>query len=436
LMEQPKAGGFDIVLANPPYVRQELIKELKPALQKGYPEVYVGTADLLVYFYARAWQLLKPNGMMAFISSNKFMRAGYGKGLRTLLSQKTALQAVVDFGDLAVFDATAYPVVLISQKQTPAAQHRFQALTVDDLTAVQRLPEVVKQQAWAQMQSSLMADNWNLEQSNILGLMTKLRAVGTPLDEFVKERFYRGIITGFNDAFVIDTSTRDKLITQDAKSAEIIKPLLRGRDVKKWQAEWADLWLIYSHCQVNEFDYPAIREHLLPFKDKLLARTGGANPKTGEVPYKWWQLQVDYYSSGTYKFFEQPKIIYPNITKTNVFAFDTTGVFTNQKCFIIPTNDLYLLGVLNSQLVMYWFSATMPLLRGGFFEPSAIFMKKLPIATPTASQRAAIEGLVEKCLAARGQGSQVAGWEAEINRLVYEVYGLTAAEVALVEGRG
>jgi len=433
LTRQPKLGGFDIVLANPPYVRHGLITKLKPALKKGYPEVYTGTADLYVYFYARALQLLKPNGIIAFISSNKFMRAGYGKSLRALLGQQTRLQAVIDFGDLPVFNATAYPVVLVSQKQPPPPNHCVRALTVNDITAIQNLSETVSQQAWAQKQNSLTVDNWNLVNANILDLMTKLNTVGIPLSEFVKGRFYVGVVTGLNDAFIIDTPTRDKLIAQDAKSAEVIKPWLRGRDVKKWRTEWAGLHVIFTRRGIDIENYSAIKQYLEQFKADLEPKNL-PNQKQGRKPgyYQWFEISdtIAYYAE-----FEQPKIIYPTITKTNVFAFDTTGIFTSQKCFIIPTNDLYLLGVLNSQLVMYWFKATLPSLRGGFFEPSAIFMKKLPIATPSAQQRKAIEGLVEKCLAARGQGEAVAAWEADINRLVYEVYGLTASEIALVEGR-
>ncbi len=417
------SSGFDIVLANPPYVRQELIKELKPALKNGYPEVFAGQADLYVYFYARALQLLKPNGIVAFISSNKFMRAGYGKSLRALLSQQTRLQVVIDFGDLPVFNATTYPVVLVSQKQTPTPQHRLQALTVTDITAVQNLPEVVKQQAWAQVQSSLTADNWNLEQPDILDLMTKLRAAGTLLDEFVKGQFYYGIKTGFNEAFVIDTPTRNKLIAQDAKSAELIKPLLRGRDVKRWRAEWAGLYVIFTRRGIDIEKYRAIKQHLEQFKENLQNRAG---------EQEWYELQA---SPAETKRFEQPKIIWGNLATEPKFAFDKQGHYINAPANLIPTNDLFLLAVLNSSICQWLITLQAATRSGGFLEYKPMYVGQIPIATPSSQQREAIESLVQKCLAVRGQGEAVAGWEADINRLVYEVYGLTASEVALVEGR-
>lgn len=194
-------GGFDIVLANSPYVRQEGIdKDEKIALQQIFPAVYTGTADLYTYFYARAFQMLRQNGMLAFISSNTWMRAVYGAKLRTLLSTQMRLETMIDFGDLPVFGAIAYPVIVIAQKRRSEQTHTR---------------------------------------------MQTMRAVGVPLGEYVKGQIFYGIKTGFNTAFVTNSATRSALIAEDARSAEIIKPFLRGRDVKRWRINKPDLWLIF-----------------------------------------------------------------------------------------------------------------------------------------------------------------------------------------------
>jgi hypothetical protein len=217
-------GGFDIVIANPPYVRQELITGQKAAFKEAYPAVYHGVADLYVYFYARGLELLRSGGMLAYISSNKFMRAGYGANLRRLLSAETTLERLIDFGDLPVFEATAYPCIVITRKGKPSTDHAPQVLTVDDVETLARLEDEVPHQAWPLLQTELRSDGWSLERSDVLRLVEKLRTTGRPLGALVEGRFYRGIVTGLNDAFVIDEATRQRLIDEDPRSAEIIKP--------------------------------------------------------------------------------------------------------------------------------------------------------------------------------------------------------------------
>jgi len=228
-------GGFDVLIANPPYVRQEKITHLKAGLQRVFPQVYHGVADIYVYFYAQGLRQLREDEALVYISSNKFMRAGYGQTLRRLLGQDVTLRTVIDFGDLPVFEATTYPTVLVLRKRAPAERHTLQALTVDDMAVVGRLAETVKAEAWPQPQVSLRPEGWALVRPGVRALMEKLRRSGTPLGEYVGERFYYGIKTGLNEAFVIDQATRDRLVAADPRSAEIIKPWLRGRDLKRWR---------------------------------------------------------------------------------------------------------------------------------------------------------------------------------------------------------
>jgi hypothetical protein len=274
--------------------------------------------------------------------------------------------------------------------------------------------------------------------------LEKLRAAGTPLGEYVGGKFYRGIVTGFNDAFVVDRATRDRLIAEHPSSAEVLKPYLRGGDVKRWRTEPQDLWLLFipwhfplhqdttitgsSSTAEKEFEkrYPAVFNHLLQFKDRLSARN---KAETG-IRYEWYALQR---CAATYwQEFEQPKIIYPNICKSNEFTWDEDSYYANQKSFIIPNASKYLLGVLNSSTVAWLFEKILPKLQGGFYEPGAAFMKDFPIPQASAADEKAISILVQKCLDAKGQN--VAKWEAEIDDRVARLYGLTPDEIKLIRG--
>lgn len=433
-------GGFDIVIANPPYVRHETIKEIKPELKKEFGDFYCGTADIYTYFYKKGLDILKTGGHLCYIAPNKFMRAGYGKNMRTLLTTQATPKTVIDFCDLPIFDATTYPSILLLEKRQPETDDMTATATFSVSSQLERLEETLSDIGFPMPVSELRQEGWNLERPEHLALMEKLRAKGTPLGEYVQGRFYRGILTGFNEAFVIDEETRGRLIAEDLKSEELIKPWLRGRDIKKWKAEWARLYLISIPSSANrewswsaeksevkarnlfEQTYPAAHEHLSRWKEKLKARDD-----QGKF---WWELRSCVY----YDAFEKPKIIYPNITKTNVFAFDSTGILTNQKCFVIPTDDLYLLAVLNSRLATRWFFSTLPLLRGGFFEPGAIFMQHFPVGQASNKQEAPIIERVQKILA-KPDSPDVSRLEAEINKLVYDLYGLTPREIEIVEGK-
>ncbi len=430
--------GFDIVMANPPYVRQEGIKELKPMLSKAFRDFYCGTADLYTYFYKRGIELLKPEGHLCFIAPNKFMRAGYGKNTRELLAQKVTPKIVIDFCDLPIFDATTYPSIILLTKKKPEKDDAALAATFTDAGQLQRIEETLDAVGFAMPLKSLRKEGWTLESPEVLRLIEKLKATGKPLGEYVNGRFYRGILTGLNEAFVIDEATRQRLISEDPRSDELIKPWLRGRDIKKWKAQWAGLYLITIPSSANKNwpwsdarsekearpifrnAYPAIYSHLSQWEARL--------QKRDDQGKFWWELRSCIY----YEEFERPKIIYPNITKTNIFAFDTTGWFTNQKCFIIPTDDPCLLAILNSKVTTKWFQKTLPLLRGGFYEPSAIFMENFPVPTIDGSRRSSIISLIQQILE-NPDNPSVQGLVMDVNRLIYDFYKLTPEEIAIIE---
>ncbi|MFH1653903.1 MAG: N-6 DNA methylase, partial [Pseudomonadota bacterium] len=425
-----KNTGFDIVIANPPYVRQEGIKEFKPQLKIAFKNFFCGTADLYTYFYKRGIEVLKPHGHLCFIAPNKFMRAGYGKNIRSLFVKEVTPKVVIDFGDLPIFDATTYPSILLLEKRQPVKTDKTIVATFTDAHQLEYLEKTLSTIGFPMPISELKSDGWLLEQPDVLALMEKLKKAGVPLGEYVQGKFYRGILTGLNDAFVIDEATRERLIAEDPKSKELIKPWLRGRDIKKWKVEWAGLYIIFTRRGTDINDYPAIKRYLEQFRKDLEPKKSDKD-KQGRKPgtYKWYEIQdnIAYYEE-----FERPKIIYPNITKTNIFTFDMTGTYVNQKCFIIPVDDIYLLALLNSRLTTRWFFSTLPLLRGGFFEPSSIFMEAFPVFPATSEQQSSIVKLTKKILS-NPDGQDVPVLEKEINHHVYQLYGLTKGEIEIVE---
>ena len=223
--------GFDIVIANPPYIRQENIKELKPELSNHY-QCYDSAADIYVYFYERGKQILKNNGTLTYISSNKYFRSGYGEKLRRFVTNNCHICRIIDFGDAPVFEAIAYPSIIILKNEPPDGNDA-QVFTWAPGPPLEEFAHVVEECSFAVAQEKLTSDGWRLESPSVLRLLEKLRKAGKPLGEYVNGRLYRGIITGLNEAFVVDEATVDRFIKEHAPSAELLKPMLRGRDVKR-----------------------------------------------------------------------------------------------------------------------------------------------------------------------------------------------------------
>ena len=443
-------GGFDIVIANPPYVRQELIKEQKPLIEAEGYTTYTGTADLLVYFYERAIQLLKPKGVLTFITSNKFYRAGYGEKLRSHLAENLTLHTLIDFRDAPVFNGViAYASILIGQKKTAPANHKVAALPWDQSKPAAVLPlEIAK--AFPVAQSSLTPDGWRLVSPATEMLLKKLRETGTPLGEYVQGRFYYGIKTGFNEAFVIDGKKRAELIAADPKSAEIIKPFLRGRDVKRWQATHADLFLIKIESSANVVHpwkdarkpwenfsdtYPAIAAHfesLKNIKDAKGVTHWQRLKERDDQGTHFWELR----SCAYWQEFEQPKIIYPDIYEHQSFMCDTTGSYLANTLYFIPTGETWMAALLNTDLIEYFYALISNKARGGYLRAFSDYIQQIPIPPATDSEKSRLSTLATHCAAATaaGDAATLAAHEHEINQLVYRLFHLTPTDIALIEG--
>jgi len=269
---------------------------------------------------------------------------------------------------------------------------------------------------------SLREEGWSLDEPDVRNLLDKMREAGVPLGQIVQGRFCYGIKTGFNEAFVIHDAKRAQLVAQDAKSSEIIKPFLRGRDVKRWNVQWASLYLIKTEIGVNIRRYPAIFDHLSQYKDALERRCDKGD--------HWWELRTcDYYGE-----FEKPKIVYPNIFRRATFAYDDKGFLSNQKTFIIPVDDLALLAVLNSSLIDFWCKHSLAKLQNDYLEPSTIFLQNCPIASVPRQEKDKLEQLARRVMGSSSR-LEIEAAEREIDQIVYRTYGMTREEIAVVERR-
>lgn len=425
-------GGFDVVIGNPPYVRQELLTAQKPQLKAAFPKVFAGTADLLVYFYAKGIELLRPHGTLALITSNKFMRAGYGEKLRTHLTSATTLHTVIDFGDLPVFDATAYPCIVLVQKQEPQEEQTFQALNVNEMGVLQRLPQEVDAMAWTLPQKKFNEDKngWVLSKPKEGILNDKLKRKGLPLRVIVKGQFYRGVVTGADSIFVIDEDTRNNLLELDPRSDEIIKPWLRGKDVQKWSTNWERLYVIFTRRGISINDYPAITDYLRQHKPRLVPGINGGR-KPGS--YKWYEIQdsTDYYME-----IEKPKIVYQKFQVEPKFSIDKGGFFVNSAIWMLVADNPALVGILNSKLGWYLIQNHCTRIQNGY-QLIWEYFGNIPIVLGDTEERNLLASLVEQMISLRQSNPLIdlAEYEKQVNTIVYKIYDLTDAEIALVEAQ-
>ena len=431
--------GFDVVIGNPPYVRQEKIKELKPTLKDQY-DCYTGTADLYVYFYERGFQMLREDGVLTYISSNKYFRSAYGKKLRDFLARQSTLSQLIDFGDAPVFTSIAYPSIITASK-THAQNNHLRALNWEPGPSIDEFGTVFQTKGFTMPQNALTADGWRLTSPDTLNLLQKLRNAGKPLREYIKGQFYSGIKTGLNDAFVVDRETRDKLVVDHPSSLEVLKPFLRGGDVKRWQVNFAEQYLIKIESSENRAHpwsektmaeaedifantYRAIHAYFEPFREQLIRRYDQGK--------YFWELR----SCAYWEEFQQPKIVYPDIAQGTEFAFDDSGYFLGNTSYLLPTKEMWILGLLNSKAVFWFYTKTSTQIRGGFVRFIAQYVSQIPIPSIKPTQKASISKLVNQILDTKrtAPDADVSELENEIDQIVYLLYGLTPEEIDIVEG--
>ena len=449
-------GGFDIVVANPPYVEHKKLKHISALLKNSYM-TYAGTADLYVYFYEKGFAVLRNNGVLSFISSNKFVKTSYGEGLRGLLASNKIHQ-IVDFTQVHVFDALVASCVVITAKQKCSGNIPI-TFADDNLVDFVNLSDFVETHYLDISAESLGKDIWQLEDTEKLALKSKVERKTKVLGDIEGVNIYRGVTTGCNEAFVIDTMTRKRFIAADPENRTIIKSLLQGRNIKRWYYTGNSEYLLFIpwhfplHNDTNirgastkaemEFknNFPIVYEHLSYFKKILKNR----NQEETGIRYEWYALQRC--AASYYQEFEKDKIIWGLTADKWAFAYDDKKHYLPSNGYILTSEKIplkYLLALVNSKLMQFYFGFIGIMTAGGAYTLKHETIRELPIKEIPENEQKSLITIVNKILAITQSGdhqtneSQQAALkelEKQIDQMVYELYGLTADEIAIVEGQ-
>lgn len=452
LNEEGEFVGFDIVIGNPPYIQlQKMNKEIDAFENQGY-QTFIRTSDIYTLFFEKGYQILKYNGDICFITSNKWMRAGYGELLRDFFIKNTSPRKLIDFGGYKVFDeATVDSSILITQKINNSESTPFYACSIGrDFTDDSLIMSYFN--SHRQIISNLTKNPWIISSNIEKQIKRKLESIGIPLKDW-DVNIYRGILTGLNEAFIVDSETKNELIDEDPGSEEVIKPILRGRDIKKYKADFADLWLIlfpkgFTIMNIREerkfliseptprygyedFDeawdfikrhYRAIAEHLIKFKEK-------AEKRLDQGDY-WWELRACAY----YNEFEKEKICFSKASQEQAFAIDNNSSFMLNTSYSLTCEDNmnFLLSILNSKIAKFGFL--------NFYQSGGIFgeitiqgILDLPIPKIASELQLPFILLAKKIILKKEKNEDTSKEENQIDLMVYKLYELTYDEIKIVD---
>ncbi|WP_301780034.1 class I SAM-dependent DNA methyltransferase [Campylobacter coli] len=441
--------GFDLIIGNPPYIRQEELKELKPHLAKNY-KVYKGTSDIYTYFYELGFNVLKDRGgVLSYITSNKYTRAGYGEALREFLLKNVKFLEYTDLNGIKVFDSATVDTSILCFEKSKSKDNKFKYLALSNEILKTCAYDIGLYKDFAEFsQNSLSKESFTFSDENTSALKAKIERIGIPLKEWQGLNIYRGILTGYNEAFIITTEKRNEILAnckdeaEKERTAKLIRKMLRGRDIKRYSYEWAGLWVINTHNgykskngekikAINIEHYPSLKKHFDEFYLQLEKRSD-----KGLTPYN---LRNCAYIEE----FEKEKIVYPETTQGAYFVYDNKGIFLEKTAFFIVCENLkYLLGLLSSNLITYYyknFSQGCKLgIKGYQYNKHALENLPLPkINSKNEKLANELISLVDEILKAKEQDKNANTQELEnkINSLVYKLYNLTEEEIKIIEGR-
>ena len=414
--------GFDCVIGNPPYIQLQSMGTDADVLERMKYKTYVRTGDVYCLFYEQGMNLLKSNGCLCYITSNKWMKAGYGKELRQYFVTETNPVLLIDFAGVKVFDTATVDVNILMLQKAINVQRTFACIT-QGINGLQNLSDFVQQNGSECDFSS--ADSWVILSPIEQSIKRKMETVGTPLKDW-NINIYRGVLTGYNEAFIITTEKRDEILAncqsedERTRTAELIRPILRGRDIKRYGYDWADLWIINTHNgikgklpRVDVNEYPAIKAHLDQYWDKISTRAD-----KGDTPYN---LRNCAYMEDFYK----PKIVWGNLNLTASYAMIQDNSFINAPSPMIVPASKFLLAVLNSKLADYYIRHLGVTRNGGYFEYKPMFVEKLPVPQ---SVDAKVVTDIESYVDSKN--------ETAIDTAVYMFYGLTEEEILYINQKG
>lgn len=443
-----KFVGFDAVIGNPPYIQlQKMGARAELLKQQGY-ETYDSMGDIYSLFYELGYKLLRPNGKLCYITSNKWMRAGYGEKTREFFVKRTNPELLIDFAGVKIFEnATVDTNILLFSKSV------YQHTTICAVARQQEKESLKDLSLFVEQENSICdfsnSDSWVILSPIEQSIKRKIEAVGTPLRDWDIQINY-GIKTGCNEAFIIDTAKRDEILancqTEDERrrTEEIIRPILRGRDIKRYSYEWAGLYLIATfpsrHYDID--DYPAVRDYLLSFGIERLEQTGETHIVNGnsiksrkKTNNKWFEMQdsINYWED-----FSKPKVVYMEIQTDNpaegypfpCYSYDDNRCVVLNTGYIMSsktTDSRYVLGILNSRLGKFLVKLYVTQLQERQFRMLSQYVMRFPIVQPSKEQEAEMIQLVQDVLE-----HQSAILEKRIDELAFQIYGLSEPEIKVL----
>jgi len=421
--------GFDAIIGNPPYIQLQKLGEMADAYQKMNYETYERTGDIYCLFYELGHKLLRKDYFLSFITSNKWMRAGYGESMRRYFVEKTNPKVLIDFSGQKIFDEATVDVNILLFKNSPY-NGATQSCVVKE-SCIENLSGYVKQNS---SNSNYSAKSWTVLNDIEQRIKEKIERVGTPLKDWDIQINY-GIKTGFNEAFIIDSKKRAELIAVDPKSDEIIRPILRGRDIKRYGYDYADLYIIatFPSLKIDIEQYSAVKQHLLGFGYDRLKQTGeaGARKKTHN---KWFETQdsISYWED-----FSKQKIVWKIIGNQMAFSIDSNNFVVNNACYILTGDNLdYLLTVLNSKIIKWYsFQTNMNKTGVGDVQVGGQNVVLFPIPLLSKSEQRPLTQILDKLLTEKEINDNIIIVENEINNAIYKLYGLDKEEMIFIESQ-
>ncbi len=426
--------GFDLIIGNPPYIEYKQLKKFSRYFKKNY-KIYSGTADISVYFFELALNILKKEKLFSYITTNKFFRTEYGKNLRDLLTQNQLIQ-IVDFEQVHVFDeALVSSSVIVGKKMKPDANFGYSKFEKEKIDSKKLTNEIIKRKIFFNPKE-INSRAWKFISPEKEKIINKIETTGKLIKDYKTIQIRRGVTTGYDKAFIIDTEKQKELIKKDPKNKEIIKPLLKGKDIKKYYSKYDDLWLIFTRRKLLDIDnFPILKQFLSEHKLELQPRSN--NIDTGRKPgtYEWFEIQDN---TAYHKLFNHQKIIWPLTADKWGFCLDNNKYFLTSGAFFLTSEEMpikFILAILNSKLMKFYFSAIGVMTAGGAYTLKKTTIERFTLPKPDNIIINSIIKKVDEIIKIKeiDINNDISKFENEIDKIIYNIYGLTAEELEIVE---
>jgi adenine-specific DNA-methyltransferase len=441
--------GFDLLIANPPYIQHRELAHISSYLKTNY-STYSGTADISTYFFEKIIEVLKSKGIFSVINSNKFFNAEYGKKLRSFLSNFN-VKSIINFEQVPIFEeALVSSAIFVVEKQIPASTFDYLKFFKEKVVSLDTyLNNEVKFSIISQ--ETLKSENWLFNDLSTDSILDKIKSKGVPISNDTSLDIKRGITTGLDEAFLINDTVKELLLKLEPNIIKVVKPLLKGKDINKYFIKQNALNLLFIPWHYpNEEDktitgssliaeknfksqLPTLYSHLEKYKSQLSKRN---KDETG-IRYEWYALQRC--ANTYYDDFYKEKIVWGLISGNWGFAYDNNGHFLTSASFFLTSNNIslkFILGLFNSELFRYYFIRVGEYTAGGAYVLKKTSVEKFVIPNVSIAEQDSLIILVDKILNAKKINQNTTDLEQQIDRFVYQLYNLTPDEIAIVENSG